>query len=94
MQGIANITGKTIETVDRATMAGALGAASCAFVGSGQFRSFQDIRQFIEVKNSFEPDPSLNTLYTQLFLSYQDVYRGLKKAYIRANLERFNQENN
>ena len=92
MQGIANITGMTVETIDRPTMAGALGAASCAFVGSGLFESFQMIRQFINVNNTFEPDPSLNKLYTKLFHSYQDIYRGLKKAYIHANLERFSQE--
>jgi len=91
MQGIANIIGKTVDTINRPTMAGALGAASCAFVGSGHFSSFHQINQFIEVKKSFRPDPSLEELYTKLFHSYKDVYRGLKKAYIRANLERFNQ---
>ena len=90
MQGIANITGKTVETINRPTMAGALGAASCAFVGSGHYNSFHQVNQFIEVKKSFRPDPSLEELYTKLFHSYKDVYRGLKKAYIRANLERFN----
>jgi xylulokinase len=94
MQGIANITGKTVETVNRPTMSGALGAASCAFVGSGLYSTFQDVRPFIEVRNRFEPDPSLYPLYTKLFHSYQEVYRGLKNAYIQANLERFNQENN
>ena len=94
MQGIANITGKTVETLERPTMSGALGAAACAFVGSGHFSSFRKIRDVVRVSKSFEPDPSLNSLYTRLFHSYQDVYHGLKKAYIRANLERFNQENN
>jgi xylulokinase len=89
MQGIANITGLTVETVDRPTMAGALGAASCAFVGSGHYDSFQQIREIIKVERSFQPDPSLNELYTKLFHSYQDIYRGLKKAYISANMERF-----
>jgi len=90
MQGIANITGKTVETINRSTIAGALGAASCAFVGSGHFSSFHQVNQFIEVKKSFRPDMSLEELYTKLFHSYKDVYQGLKKAYIRANLERFN----
>jgi xylulokinase len=90
MQGIANITGKRVETVDRPTMAGALGAASCAFVGSGMFDSFHRIREHIQVTNTFEPDPSLTDLYTRLFQSYKDVYRGLRDPYIRANLDRFN----
>ena len=91
MQGIADITGKIVETVDRPTMAGALGAASCAFVGSGQFDTFHRMRDFIKVTHTFAPDPSRTDLYTSLFNSYRDIYRGLKKPYIRANLERFNQ---
>jgi xylulokinase len=81
-----------VETIDRPTMAGALGAASCAFVGSGLFDSFSQVNQFIEVERSFTPDPSLEELYAKLFHSYKDIYRGLRKAYITANLERFNRE--
>jgi len=89
MQGIANITGKEVETIGNPTMAGALGAASCAFVGSGLFDSFQQVNRCIEIKDTYYPDPSLKELYAKLFLSYKDIYRGLKKAYIVANLERF-----
>ena len=91
MQGIADITGKTVETITQPTMAGAMGAASCAFVGSGVFADFNDVNQFIDVNSIFIPDPSLSTLYKKLFQSYKNVYRGLEKAYVSANLERFNQ---
>lgn len=90
MQGIADITGKTVETITQPTMAGAIGAASCAFVGSRVYDGFHDINQFIEVRKSFSPDPAKRKIYDTLFQSYKDVYKGLKKAYIRANLERFN----
>jgi len=92
MQGIANITGKTVETLTQPTMAGALGAASCAFVGCGIIQDFHQVKQFIEVRNSYSPDPALEELYDHLFQSYKDVYKGLKKAYLRANLKRFNQQ--
>jgi sugar (pentulose or hexulose) kinase len=71
-------------------MAGALGAASCAFTGSGVFKEFTDVNQFIEVKNRYIPDPSLGGIYGKLFQSYKHIYSGLKKAYIEANFERFN----
>jgi len=90
MQGIADITGKTVETITHPTMAGALGAASCAFVGSGVFKDFQQINQCIDVRNIFHPNSSHSDIYTHLFKSYKEVFHGLKKAYIRANLERFN----
>jgi ribulose-5-phosphate 4-epimerase/fuculose-1-phosphate aldolase len=35
MQIIADITGRTITTTNQPTMAGAIGAAMCAFVGAG-----------------------------------------------------------
>lgn len=92
MQGIANITGKVVETTTQATMAGALGAASCVFVGSGQMKSFHEISRFVEVRHTFYPDTSLESLYAELFESYKQVYRGLKKAYVRANLDRFKQK--
>jgi sugar (pentulose or hexulose) kinase len=90
MQGIADVTGKTVETISYPTMAGALGAASCAFVGSGMFKDFHQINQCIKVRNTYHPDHSNSELYSQLFKSYKQVYSGLRKAYIRANLERFN----
>ncbi|MCT4647119.1 MAG: FGGY-family carbohydrate kinase, partial [Carboxylicivirga sp.] len=40
MQGIANITGLEVETVDNPTMAGALGVATCVFVAEGILDSF------------------------------------------------------
>jgi len=90
MQGIADITGKTVETITQPTMAGAFGAASCVFVGSKVYKDFHDINKFIEVRKTFTPDPSTEKIYDRLFHSYKDVYKGLKNAYIRANLDRFN----
>jgi xylulokinase len=90
MQGIADITGKRVETISLPTMAGALGAAACAFVGSGIFTDFHQIDQCIEVEKIFIPNSSHSDIYNTLFQSYKEVYRGLKNAYIRANLERFN----
>ncbi len=92
MQGIANITGLRVETIDQPTMSGALGAASCAFVGSGHFDSFHQIKQIIKQNKSFSPDPSVKELYSDMFKSYKDIYKGLKRAYTDANLERFKQE--
>jgi len=92
MQGIANITGKEVETVDNPTMAGALGAATCAFVGSGHFTSFQQVGQCIRVKERFIPDPSCHEIYDRLFRSYKQVYRGLKMAYVDANRDRFRKD--
>lgn len=92
MQGIADITGMEVETTNQPTMAGALGAAACAFVGNGDFADFHEIDHFIKPRECFKPRPELKKQYEKLFKSYKAVYHGLKKAYIQANLQRFNSE--
>jgi len=89
MQGIANITGMVVETTHQPALAGAFGAAACAFVGSGIYSGFSDVNKFIKVKERYIPDPGLKATYDTLFRSYKNVYWGLRKAYIDANLERF-----
>ena len=88
MQGIANITGKTVETTTQPTMAGTLGAASCVFVGCGYFNNFEDINRIIKVNKIFTPDPSLTHTFDTLFKSYKNIYSGLKEAYSFANTEK------
>ncbi|MGD0036293.1 MAG: FGGY-family carbohydrate kinase [Bacteroidota bacterium] len=89
MQGIANITGKTVETLTQPTMAGALGAAACVFVGSGHFKSFHDINKIIQVKKTFIPDPTHSIIFDKLFKDYKNIFSALEKTYIIANAERF-----
>jgi xylulokinase len=89
MQGIANITGKQVETITEPTMAGAIGAASCAFVGSKIYAGFPEVNTYIKVRKTFTPDQTHANLYKQLFSAYKRIFRSLKKPYIHANLERF-----
>ena len=89
MQGIADITGKTVETLLNPQMSGALGAASIAFVGLGILPDFRAVNDFIKVKSVFKPNPANKEIYDQLFRDYKMVYKSLKKAYFIANSERF-----
>ncbi len=88
MQGIANITGKTVETTTQPAYAGTLGAASCVFVGCGYFESFKDVNKIIHVRKIYSPDPLLSKTYDELFNSYKNIYAGLKNAYSHANTKR------
>ena len=89
MQGIANITGKTIETLKHPTMSGALGAAACVFVGNGDFKNFHDINNIIRVNKIYLPDNSHSRVFDGLFKNYKNVYSVLEKTYIMANTTRF-----
>lgn len=90
MQGIANITGKKIETLTEPKMAGAIGVASCAFVGSGIFKDFNQTKDFFNVANTYYPNPDKKEIFDDLFAAYKDIYYGLTKAYNTINLKRFN----
>ena len=89
MQGIANITGKTIETTTQPVFAGTIGAAACAFVGSGLFTSFTDVEKMIAVKDSYIPDKETVPVFAEMFQTYKEIYKSLQKTYFNANSRRF-----
>lgn len=89
MQTVADITNRKVVTTNQPTMAGAIGAAMCAFVGSGIFKDFTEVDNIIATKENFEPNKKNKAIYDELFANYKDVYRSLKGTYQRANAKRF-----
>ncbi len=89
MQIIADITGRTITTTNQPTMAGAIGAAMCAFVGEGIFADFTEVDKLVKPVDSFTPNPDNEEIYNELFLNYKDIYNSLKTTYQKANSKRF-----
>jgi len=89
MQTIADITGLPVTTTNHPTMAGTIGAAMCAFVGSGVFKSFSEVDKIIRPAVVFTPDVKNKTIYNELFSNYKDIYHSLKKTYRKANTKRF-----
>jgi xylulokinase len=89
MQTVADITGRKVVTTNQPTMAGAIGAAMCAFVGSGIFRDFTEVDKIISVHKTFKPNTTNKKIYDKLFTNYKDVYKSLKGTYQRANAKRF-----
>lgn len=89
LQGIADITGRIVEAVERPTLAGAVGAAACALVGAGLANGFDVLDRVVRVRREFTPDPARRGELERMLQSYRDVYAGLAGAYRRANAERF-----
>ena len=89
LQGIADITGRRVEAVERPALAGALGAAACALVGSGRFAGFGRLGEVVRVRRAFAPNPAVRGVLDERFASYSDVYSGLEGPYRRANGKRF-----
>ena len=90
IQGIANITGKKIETITEPRMAGAIGAAACAFVGTGVFSNFGEVSAHIHVDKVFLPQPDKQENFASLFKTYKAIYSDLKQTYRKINIKRFN----
>jgi xylulokinase len=90
MQGIANVTGKKIETITEPKMAGAIGAATVAFVGCGLFKDFSEASELIKVDKVFTPQPDNQEIFNGLFKTYKAIYANLKQTYKNINLKRFN----
>lgn len=90
LQAIADITGRTVATVEDPSHAGTRGAAACARVGIGQRPDFASaLSDAVRVRRTFQPDPTLQAMYAEGFAAYRDVFRGLREAYRRANRQRF-----
>jgi xylulokinase len=89
MQTIADITGRTITTTNQPTLAGAIGAAMCAFVGSGLFPDFNSVNKIVKPAKEFTPNYTNKAIYDELFVNYKDIYNSLKGTYQRANSKRF-----
>ncbi|MFZ5940622.1 MAG: xylulokinase [Bacteroidota bacterium] len=89
IQGIANITGKKVETIAYPKLAGAIGAAACAFVGNRTFGSFNDLNALVSVEKSFIPEAESNRIFGSLFETYKAVYADLMKTYKTVNQKRF-----
>ena len=58
--------------------AGSMGAAVIAGVGSGIYKDFSAIDQFIQVQKKVEPDEAARKIYAPLREKFEEVYQALK----------------
>jgi xylulokinase len=89
MQVFADVTKRIIQTTNQPKMAGAIGAAMCAFVGSGIFTGFDAVRKIVKQEKSFHPRKENFEIYDGLSERYRDLYKSLISTYRKANAQRF-----
>lgn len=89
MQIFADVTKRKIITTNQPKMAGAIGAAMCAFVGAGVYKEFKAVQSIVEKNKEFLPNPDNYSIYDELFAGYKNIYGSLKHAYERSNSKRF-----
>lgn len=85
MQIFADVTGRRVEAVESAEVAGALGAALCVPVALGVYGDYQDIKDVVRVRKSFDPDAGTAALYGRLFHEFKELYRGVSPVCRRLN---------
>lgn len=89
MQVFADVTKRKIITTNQPKMAGAIGAAMCAFVGAGIYDGFDKVREIVEPEKEFIPNKDNFEIYDDLFSDYQHLYKSLKRTYSNSNAKRF-----
>jgi xylulokinase len=83
----ADVLNRTIRQVKDPILANARGAALIASVGLGYTR-FDDVPQYVQFQNEYQPNPNHRALYDKLFAEFVNLYKQNKGIYERLNRSR------
>lgn len=84
-QILADITGRTIETVENSQDVGAVGAAMMAGVGLGILTSLDEAGSLIAVKNTYLPNEENRRIYDGCYQVFRRLHEANRKLYKMAN---------
>ncbi|TGL50529.1 carbohydrate kinase [Leptospira wolffii] len=85
-QILADITGRTIETIDHPQNAGASGAAAITALGLGKIHSFEEIKKWIPIKERWIPNPANKKVYDRNFSVFKRLYETNKNHFAKLNM--------
>lgn len=80
-QILADITGRTIETVEYTKDVGAVGAALLVAVGCGSVESLSDSKKLVPVKAQYKPNPDNAAVYNQNYKVFKQIYKSNQKNF-------------
>ena len=80
-QILADVLGKTVETVGEPQNAGSVGAAAVIGVGLGIIDSLQGVKAMIPVSATYKPRRENTDLYEGMFEVFKDLYKNNKKNF-------------
>lgn len=84
-QILADVTGKTIETVASPQNVGAVGAAALVGVGLGLIKNLDEVKNFIPVVATYKSNPELKPIYDRNFEVFKNLYKSNKKNFAILN---------
>jgi len=80
----ADVLNRTIKQVEDPIQTNARGSAFIAAVGLG-YMTFDDIPQYIKIRNIFEPNPDNRGIYDDLYEAYLEIYKKNKSIHKKLN---------
>ena len=80
-QMLADITGRTIETVDSPQNVGSVGAAAVTAVGLGIISDLDCVKNFIPAVATYEPDEAKHQAYQKYYDTFKQLYKANKSIY-------------
>ena len=84
-QIMADVTNRIIHQVTDPDLGAAKGVALLASKTLGYIESFSAIKQYVKIKNSYQPNPENRKLYDRLFKEFKNLYKQNKHWYRRMN---------
>ena len=80
----ADVLNRAIKQVEDPIQTNARGAAFIASVGLG-YMTFEDIPQYVKIRNTFEPNPDNRRVYDELYEVYLEIYKKNKNIFKKLN---------
>lgn len=84
-QILADVTGRTVETVDSPQNVGAVGAAVLIAVSAGLVKSVGESKKLISVTNTYKPDMKNKSVYDKNFEIFKQLYKANKDNFKALN---------
>ncbi|MCF0143478.1 MAG: carbohydrate kinase, partial [Parasporobacterium sp.] len=84
-QILADITGRTIETVENPQDVGAVGAALLVAVGTGAISSLGSAASCVHVTAQYKPDPFTKAVYDRNYKVFRELYKNNKNSFKALN---------
>ncbi len=84
-QMLADITGRTVETVEETKDVGAMGAAMLAAVGSGYMSDLQEAKKLVKIESTYTPRKEYKKVYDKNYEVFKILYAANKKYFRMMN---------
>lgn len=84
-QILADVTGKTIETVERPQDVGSVGAAAIMGIGLGLIDNIEKVKNYVPVGSTYKPNRANKAVYDKNFEVFKTLYKNNKEAFKKLN---------